>query len=65
MKVKCPSCEEVTELDVNEFEEGDDFTCTECGATHIIEVKNGKFRLISEKEKFFEEIEDEIPFEEE
>ncbi|MBI5553576.1 MAG: hypothetical protein HY917_02435 [Candidatus Diapherotrites archaeon] len=55
MKTKCPNCREKVELDVNRFEEGDDFECPECGANYLIGVKGGKLNLVSEKEKYFEE----------
>ena len=54
MKVKCLDCDESFELDKNEYDEGDLTECPECAATFIIKVKNGKFALASEKDKYDE-----------
>jgi DNA-directed RNA polymerase subunit RPC12/RpoP len=55
MKIKCPNCNETIVLDINEHEEGDEVECSECGERYLVTVNEGKFRLITEKEKFFEE----------
>ncbi|HLC36570.1 MAG TPA: hypothetical protein VJK05_03100 [archaeon] len=52
MKVKCPSCEERIDINVNEFEEGDNFDCPECNSEYILKVKSGKFVLKPESSKY-------------
>lgn len=43
------------ELDINEFDEGDEVDCSECGAHYILKVVKGKFKLATEKDKYFED----------
>lgn len=57
MKVKCPECKDALELSHNEHEEGDIIQCPECSVDLIVQVKGGKFRVVTEKERFFEETE--------
>lgn len=52
MRVKCLNCEEMFDLDTNEYEEGDFVDCPECDETFIIEVKSGRFMLKLEHEKY-------------
>lgn len=59
MKVKCPSCEESFELDVNEYDEGDAVDCPECGIALAVEVSGGKLKVVTEKERLMEEIDEE------
>ncbi|MFH1588269.1 MAG: hypothetical protein ABIA76_02960 [Candidatus Diapherotrites archaeon] len=58
MKVKCPRCKEIINLDINEHEEGDEVECQECGERCIVLVNEGKFKLITERQKFLEESDD-------
>lgn len=54
MKVKCPDCETKFEMNVNEYEEEDFLECPECSAPLIVKVRNGKFVLMPEREKYDE-----------
>ena len=60
IRLICPECEETIDLEANECEEGDNVECPECGAELIVEVKGGKRKLVSEKEKYFAEDVEEI-----
>ena len=61
MKVKCPECKEGLELSVNDYEEDDLFQCPECTMDLVIKVDDGKFRLVTEKEKYYDkELEEEL-----
>lgn len=55
MKVKCPDCKEAFDLGINDYDEGDDIECPECYQNFTVAVKSGKFRLVSDREKYFEE----------
>ena len=55
MKVKCPECHEEFELDNNEYDEHDRVECPECSADLLVKVKGGKFKLATDKEKYFDE----------
>lgn len=55
MKVICPECQLAFDLSVNDHDEGDDVFCPECNNAFIITVKGGKFKLLSDKEKYFDE----------
>ncbi|MFH1256262.1 MAG: sulfonate ABC transporter [Candidatus Diapherotrites archaeon] len=55
MKVKCPECKEGFELSVNDYEEGDSVECPECSESLIVKVKQGKFKLMTEKAKYYDE----------
>src|SRR3989344_4017195 len=54
MSVECPECGEDFEIDKNEHDEGDSIDCPECGESSTIKIKKGKFKLASEKEKYYE-----------
>ncbi|MFH1696539.1 MAG: hypothetical protein ABH854_01360 [Candidatus Diapherotrites archaeon] len=54
MKVKCPDCKELFELDINEHDEGDAVECPECYIECTVVVRGGKLALRSEKEKYFD-----------
>ncbi|VVB99636.1 Uncharacterised protein [uncultured archaeon] len=56
MKVTCPLCKEPMELDSSEHDEGDFVRCEECGELLTLEVKKGKFKLVTDQEKKFEEM---------
>ena len=67
MKCSCPLCKENIEVP-NDKDEGDFVRCEECGELLEIEVRKGKFRLVTDQEKKFEEmeeIEDELEGEDE
>ncbi len=55
MKVTCPECKESFDLSINDHDEGDDVSCPDCNEALIITVKGGRFKLIYEKEKYFDE----------
>ena len=55
MKVECPECGEDFDIDKNEYDEGDTIDCPECNESLKIKVKRGKFRLASDKARYFEE----------
>lgn len=55
MRVKCPECKEAFELSVNDYDEGDTVECPECSSECTVMVKDGKLKLASEKEKYFED----------
>ena len=55
MKVKCPECKEAFDLSINDYDEGDDVFCPECNEVFIITVKSGRFKLVTDKEKYFDE----------
>ena len=57
IKCNCPVCKEPMEIDSNEKDEGDFARCGECGELLTIEVKKGKYRLVTDQEKKFEEME--------
>ena len=65
MKVKCPECKIPLELEKNEYDEGDDYECPECGAHLLVVVTSGKFKLKSEKEKFYDELDEADDFSDE
>ncbi len=55
LKCNCPVCKE--EIDVpNDKDEGDFVRCEECGELLELEVRKGKFRLITDQEKKFKEM---------
>ena len=54
-KVKCPECKEMIEIDINDVEENDPFDCPECFEQLIVKIKGGKVKLITEKQKYFDE----------
>jgi ssDNA-binding Zn-finger/Zn-ribbon topoisomerase 1 len=55
MKVICPECKEDLDIDKNEYDEGDTVDCPECNESLKIKVKKGKFKLASDKARYFEE----------
>ena len=55
MKVKCPECKEGFDLSVNDHEEDDLLQCPECTVDLVVKVKDGKFRLVTEREKYCDE----------
>jgi len=55
MRVKCPDCRETIELSVNDYEEGDSMECPECALGLIIKVREGRFKLVSDKAKYYDE----------
>jgi DNA-directed RNA polymerase subunit RPC12/RpoP len=55
MKVVCPDCKEPFDISPNEYDEGDDVECPECGMALIVEVKNGRLAVITEKAKYYDE----------
>ncbi len=66
MKVKCPECKEGFDLSVNDYEEDDLLQCPECTVDLVVKVNEGKFKLVTEKEKYFnEELDEEFAAEEE
>lgn len=54
----CPVCREDIELNSNEHDEGDFLRCAECGELLTIEVKKGKYKLVTDQEKKYEEMEE-------
>lgn len=58
MKYTCPSCKGNVELDTNEHDEGDFVKCEECNELLEVEIKAGNFRLVTDQEKKYEEMED-------
>ena len=55
MKCNCPLCSEEIEV-ANDSEEGDFVRCEECGELLTLEVRKGKFKLVTDNEKKFEEM---------
>ncbi len=55
MKVKCPDCKEGFDLSLNDYEEEDAVQCPECSIDLVVKVKEGKFKLVTEKEKYYDE----------
>ena len=58
MKSVCPVCKEEMEIDTNTQDEGDFVRCAECGELLTIEVKKGKYKLVTDQEKKYEEMEE-------
>ncbi len=58
MKTKCPVCKTEIEFDSNDFDEGDIISCEECEEDLIVEIKGGSYRLVTDKQKKFEEMEE-------
>lgn len=56
MRVTCPICKEPMELDSSEHDEGDFVRCEDCGELLTLEVKKGKFKLVTDQEKKFDEM---------
>lgn len=56
MKCVCPLCKEDIEV-ANDSDEGDFVRCEECGELLTLEVRKGKFRLVTDQEKKYEEME--------
>ena len=52
MKVKCPDCDTRFDLDVNEYDEEDLVECPECAASLIVKVREGRFVLVPERQKY-------------
>ncbi len=57
MKCTCPSCKEPIDVDSADKDEGDFVKCEECNELLTIEVKKGKYRLVTDQEKKIEEME--------
>ena len=55
MKCSCPVCKEQIEV-ANDKDEGDFVRCEECGELLEIEVRKGKYKLVTDQEKKFEEM---------
>ncbi len=61
MKVKCPDCKEGFDISLNDYEEDDPVQCPECSIDLVIKVKEGKFKLMTEKEQYYDaELEEEL-----
>ena len=56
MKCNCPVCREIIEVSKDK-DEGDFVRCDECGELMELEVRKGKYRLVTDQEKKFEEME--------
>ena len=52
MKVKCPKCKELFDIDKNSHDEGDTVDCPECGASSVVVVKKGRMLLEPEESKY-------------
>lgn len=57
MKCTCPSCKASIELDINEHDEGDFVKCEECNELLEVEIKAGNYKLVTDQEKKYEEME--------
>ena len=57
MKCACPSCKADVELDINEHDEGDFVKCEECNELLEVEIKAGNYKLVTDQEKKYEEME--------
>jgi len=57
LKCACPSCKANVELDLNEHDEGDFLKCGECDELLEVAIKAGNFRLVTDQEKKYEEME--------
>ena len=57
LKCNCPVCKEGIDVP-NDKEEGDFVRCEECGELLEIEVRKGKFKLVTDQEKKFEEMQE-------
>ena len=57
VKCTCPVCKEPIEIDSSDKDEGDFVKCEECNELLTIEVKKGKYRLVTDQEKKIEEME--------
>jgi len=55
LKCSCPVCKEQIEV-ANDKDEGDFVRCEECGELLEIEVRKGKYKLVTDQEKKFEEM---------
>ena len=55
MKCSCPVCKEQIEV-ANDKDEGDFVRCEECGELLEVEVRKGKYKLVTDQEKKFEEM---------
>jgi len=58
VKCTCPVCKTPIELDSNEHDEGDFVKCEECSELLEVEVKGGQFRLVTDQEKKYKEMDD-------
>ncbi|HZX19973.1 MAG TPA: hypothetical protein VFF13_03090 [archaeon] len=58
LKCACPVCKSQIELDINQYDQGDFVKCDECNELLEVEIKNGNFRLVTDQEKKFEEMEE-------
>ena len=58
LKLTCPLCKDPIEVDTNAHDEGDFIKCEECGELLEIEVRKGKYRLVTDQEKKYEEMEE-------
>ena len=63
MKVTCPDCKERFEISVNDYDEGDAVECPNCACDYTVKVNNGRFKLITDKEKYYENDELDVLFE--
>ena len=55
MKCICPTCKEAIEVS-SDKDEGDFVRCEECGELLEIEVRKGKYKLVTDQEKKYEEM---------
>ena len=60
MKCNCPVCKTHIEIDFDDYDEGDSIDCPECGELLLIAVKGGEYKLVTNKEKIFEELEETV-----
>ncbi|HLC79705.1 MAG TPA: hypothetical protein VJG83_04780 [archaeon] len=58
MKTKCPICKEQIDFDTSEYDEGDFFRCQECSELLTVEVKKGEYKLVTDQEKKYEEMQE-------
>lgn len=46
MKVQCPKCQNIFDLDVELYEEGDSVECPSCGIEVFVAKKGKKFTVV-------------------
>ena len=55
MKIRCPDCKNPFEITQNEYDDGDYLECPDCSLDLVVKVKKGKIKVVTDKEKYYDE----------
>ncbi len=59
-KIRCPECEDIFSIELDEYEDGDYLNCPECNLELVVISHNGNLSVKPTKEKEFDESFDEF-----